>query len=240
MKRFLFFLAFIFVFSFLEAQDEAVTAEERFFGMSLRVQIIDFQARQESRDLKIQAIKDIEEILITEELDSLNAAGFVYVLDFLASEGRDRILSLSEDGVKANDLPFVRREAARLLGLAGKTAPEAAQKALLDILEREEEDMVLVQAIESLGMIEDPDLVTESLLAMGDLVGRPQDELYADEIAYTYILAFQNLSGQVDSVPFEEWERLWYISEDIDTYNYLVRDTAIALYEELMETKGLD
>jgi HEAT repeat protein len=146
MKRIVVLALVLFPLFLLAAQEMSV--EESYLQESVENMIIREQSRADSREMKMIALKYIEDAInrgntSTEVRDALEYLGLEGVLN----RGR-------ENGRLVNNFPDVRKEAAKYLGQMGTTE---AKDALLKIIYYDNEPMVLQEAVKSLADIGNDD-----------------------------------------------------------------------------------
>jgi len=121
-----------------------LTVEEMYLQESIEMMIIREQSRGESRDMKMVALEFIGDAIARGNTNPEIHA----TLEFLSLEG---IVNLTrESGRVVNNFPDVRVRAATQLGQLG--TPEAVTTLTL-MVARDNEPMVLVEAIRALGLI---------------------------------------------------------------------------------------
>ena len=160
---------------------------EELYLQSTEIRIINEQARNGDREMKIMALENIQE-MIDAGRRSTGAPDAHYVLDYLAGEGIGH--EIRENRRLINYYPEVRRRAANLLG---KLGGENSKDSLLKILLSDNESMVLAEAAYALGQIglNDNDEVTEIL---ADVI-LSQDILNPDNnFAFASLLAYQKIA----------------------------------------------
>ncbi len=167
-------------------QDDELTVEEIYL-QNIEMVIIKEQASTMDRDAKLMALKNIEE-MIDEGKAGEGDPEIHYILDFLAQEGIGR--EINEGGRMINNMPVVRKEACTLLGELGG---EDAKNTLMDIALKDDETMVLSEAIYALGKIgmNKNNEVTQTIAS----VVISQNTLGPDDnLAYSALLAFEKLA----------------------------------------------
>ena len=183
---------------FAQSEDD-ITVEE-FYLQNIEMVIIKEQASTLDRDSKLMALKNIEE-MIDDGKVSNGDPEVHYILDYLAQEGLGR--EVNESGRMVNNMPIVRKEACTLLGELGG---EDAKNTLVDIALKDDETMVLseaVYALGKLGMNEDNQVsqAIASIVLSQNVLG-PDDNL-----AYSALLSFKKLadsnSGLSDPLAFQ-------------------------------------
>jgi len=146
LKRFsIFVITAVIIVSTVTAQNRReMTVEESYIQETMELMIIRESARSTTREQKLLALEYIGEAI---ENGNRNDEIRV-VLQDLTREGRRSVAR--ENNRVVNNFPDVRRRAARFLG---EFRTEEARRALIDILQFENEPMVLQEAIKSLGDI---------------------------------------------------------------------------------------
>ena len=179
--------------------DDEITVEE-FYLQNIEMVIIKEQASTLDRDSKLMALKNIEE-MIDEGKVSEGDPEVHYILDYLAQEGIGR--EINEGGRMVNNMPVVRKEACTLLGELGG---EDAKNTLVDIALKDNETMVLSEAVYALGKLgmNENNQVSQaiaSIILTQNAIGPD------DNFAYSAILSFEKLasanSGLSDPLAFQ-------------------------------------
>ncbi|MDC7225837.1 MAG: HEAT repeat domain-containing protein [Spirochaetales bacterium] len=179
--------------------DDEITVEE-FYLQNIEMVIIKEQASTLDRDSKLMALKNIEE-MIDEGKVSEGDTEVHYILDYLAQEGLGR--EINEAGRMVNNMPIVRKEACTLLGELGG---EDAKNTLVDIALKDNETMVLSEAVYALGKLgmNDNNQVSQavaSIILSQNVLG-PDDNL-----AYSALLSLEKIaeanSGLSDPLAFQ-------------------------------------
>lgn len=179
--------------------DDEITVEE-FYLQNIEMVIIKEQASTLDRDSKLMALKNIEE-MIDEGKVSEGDPEVHYILDYLAQEGLGR--EINEAGRMINNMPIIRKEACTLLGELGG---EDAKNTLVDIALKDNETMVLSEAVYALGKLglNDENQVSQtvaSIILTQNALG-PDDNL-----AYSALLSFEKIaeanSGLGDPLAFQ-------------------------------------
>jgi len=124
-----------------------MTVEEKRLQSSVEVQVISSLVGENGRAEKFKALEYIRNMVDKGKVSEKNKE-VVALLEELASEGTSK--TVVEKGRVVNDFPDVRREAAELLGQVG--GPQA-REALINILVKDKEPMVISEAVYSLGII---------------------------------------------------------------------------------------
>jgi len=127
-----------------QSQRRELTPEESYLQASIEMMIIRETARSYTREQKFIALE-----YIGEALNKGNTNDEIrQTLEYLSREGRAS--TARENGRIMNNFPDVRRQSAKYLGQIGT---EEARKTLIDIVQFENEETVLQEAIKSLGDI---------------------------------------------------------------------------------------
>ena len=179
--------------------DDEITVEE-FYLQNIEMVIIKEQASTLDRDSKLMALKNIEE-MIDDGKVSEGDPEVHYILDYLAQEGVGR--EINEGGRMINNMPIVRKEACTLLGELGG---EDAKNTLVDIALKDDETMVLSEAVYALGKlgINDDNQVSQAIahiILSQNAIG-PDDNL-----AYSALLSLKKIAeannGLSDPLAFQ-------------------------------------
>jgi len=137
-------LAFLPVIVTAQTQNGEMSVEQSYLQESVELMIIREQSRTDSRDMKMVALEYISDAIDRgNKSEEIRAA-----LEFLSLEGVVNVTR--ENGRVINNFPDVRRAAATYLGKLG--TPEA-KDTLLKMVTRDNEPMVITEAIRSLGTI---------------------------------------------------------------------------------------
>jgi hypothetical protein len=133
-----------------------MSVEQSYLQESVELMIIREQSRTDSRDMKMVALEYIGDAIERgSKSDEIRA-----VLEYLSLEG---VVNMTrENGRVVNNFPDVRKAAATYLGKLG--TPEA-KDTLLKMVNRDNEPMVITEAIRSLGTIgiNNADEVTQTI-----------------------------------------------------------------------------
>jgi hypothetical protein len=148
MKKIVFYavLSILLIFS-VSAQDNEQTVEEKYLSTSIEVSIIRELAYSDTRDQKLAAIESIEDMFSDGKIKKGDPQ-IHNILDSLSGEGIASVVK--ENNRKINYYPEVRRRACKLLGELGG---EISRDTLIDITQKDDETMVLSQAVYALGII---------------------------------------------------------------------------------------
>jgi hypothetical protein len=121
-----------------------MSVEQSYLQESVEIMIIREQSRTDSRDMKMVALE-----YIGEAIDRGNKGEEIHAaLEYLSLEGVVNVTR--ENGRVVNNYPDVRKEAATYLGKLGTSE---AKDTLLKMVTRDNEPMVITEAIRSLGII---------------------------------------------------------------------------------------
>lgn len=238
MKKIIVAMLLIVVSLSLFAQEsETITAEERFFATSLKVQIIESQANSADRSMKMLAIQDVEQMLEDDgTLDENTAGSVVEILNLLGTEGTDRVMI--QNGLVINDFPYVRREACRLLGDVGEFNPDMASEALTSIIEVEEEAMVLSQAVLSISRI--PYEPNDAMVTLSNISQVMYNQRAVEKditFANAYLIAVYNLAQNLSNdVEIDDvLQEVLAIADSRSGYPPSIRATALELLSSLKD-----
>ena len=166
--------------------DDEITVEE-FYLQNIEMIIIKEQASTLDRDSKLMALTNIEQMIDDGKVSSGDPEVH-YILDYLAQEGIGR--EVTERGRMVNNMPIVRKEACTLLGELGG---EDAKNTLVDIALKDNETMVLSEAVYALGKIgmNDNNQVSQTIAS----IILTQNTLGPDDnLAYSGLLSFEKLA----------------------------------------------
>lgn len=228
MKNRIMIIGFIALFSTLAlyAQESEQTIEELYLQSALKVQIIRTEAESLDRDMKMIALTDIDQMIISGEAE--DNPEIISILGKLAGEGVTNVVR--QQGHIENDYPIVRREAARLLG---KIGTEGAAKELNTVLLTDPEPMVMSEAILAVSNIpvEDKETRNRSMVAA---IYRQTAVNKDNNFAYTYLQALENIArrekGFNSPMVLEEVAK---IADDRQGYHRAVRERAFSLLKTL-------
>ena len=189
MKKILIFtvLAAILTFS-AAAQDSEQTVEEKYLTTSVEISIIRELATAETRDQKLAAIESIEEMFSDGKIKKGDPA-IHNILDSLSGEGIKSVVT--ENRRKINYYPEVRRRACKLLGELGG---EISRDTLIDITQKDDETMVLSQAVYALGII-GLNENNQALEAIAQVIDADANKLRVDDnLAIASLLAIEKIA----------------------------------------------
>ncbi|MFP4562497.1 MAG: HEAT repeat domain-containing protein [Spirochaetia bacterium] len=203
-----------------------LTVEELYL-QNVEIGIIREQAVTTSRDSKLLALDNLQELVDEGKVDQ-NSAEALYLLDYLAMEGVDRVIRL--DGRVINYFPMVRKQACNILGQIGG---ETAKDILLDSLGDEEEPMVMAEAAYALGEtgLDENGEVSRALAfeLISQNVTAPDDNF-----AFAVMLAYEKLAAANNGIR----EPSVYLSLiQVAEGNYIkpVRDKALEVMDSLRD-----
>ena len=189
MKRIVFviFIAAVTAISIFPQSGEK-TVEEKYLGTSVEIGIISELAAADTREQKLVAIDSIEQMLNNGKVKS----GDVQVHSILTSlSGEGISIVVRENSRKTNDYPDVRRKAVKLLGELGG---ENSKATLIDITLKDNEPMVLSQAVYALGIIGSNEN-NESLLAISRVIDADSKKPGVDDnLAVASLLAIEKIA----------------------------------------------
>ncbi|MBN2049331.1 MAG: HEAT repeat domain-containing protein [Spirochaetales bacterium] len=168
--------------------DNSETTVEELYLRNMELRIIREQAVTLDRDMKLLALKNIQEMMDNGKVSDGDPETH-YVLDYLANEGIGRMVR--ESNRLVNNFPVVRKEACALLGQLGG---DNSVQTLLLIMSNDDEPMVLSEAAYSLGLIGDNEDNRVSQ-AIADAVLRQDTINPSDNFAYAALLSFQKLAA---------------------------------------------
>lgn len=230
MKRKGVFLA-VCVFSALllhgqEAGGDEATIEEYYLSQDIELRLIQDEAFSNSEELKLLALRNLERMVDEGRMSDEDAA--FAILETLATETISREVRVGNRTV--NNFPEVRRQACNLLGRIGG---EKAKDSLLTVVLKEEEPMVVAEAVYALGRIglNENEEVTNVLayrLHQENIKPVPDNNL-----AFSTLLAIEKLAQANDGVTNPELINA--IGEVITQGNYvrMVKLKALSVLEEL-------
>ncbi|AEJ61498.1 hypothetical protein Spith_1232 [Spirochaeta thermophila DSM 6578] len=230
MKRKGVFLA-VCVFSALllhgqEAGGDEATIEEYYLSQDIELRLIQDEAFSNSEELKLLALRNLERMVDEGRMSDEDAA--FAILETLATETISREVRVGNR--KVNNFPEVRRQACNLLGRIGG---EKAKDSLLTVVLKEEEPMVVAEAVYALGRIglNENEEVTNVLayrLHQENIKPVPDNNL-----AFSTLLSIEKLAQANDGVTNPELINA--IGEVITQGNYvrMVKLKALAVLEEL-------
>jgi hypothetical protein len=208
------------------ATGDDLTVEELYL-QNVEIGIIREQAVTTSRDSKLLALDNLQELVDEGKVDQ-NSAEALYLLDYLAMEGVDRVIRM--DGRVINYFPMVRKQACNILGQVGG---ETAKDILLDSLSGEVEPMVMAEAAYALGEVglDENGEVSRALAfeLINQNVTAPDDNF-----AFAVMLAYEKLAAANNGIR----EPSVYLSLiQVAEGNYIkpVRDKALQVMDGLRD-----
>ena len=164
------------------------TVEEKYLSTSIEVSIIKELAAADTRDQKLAAIESIEEMFSDGKIKKGDPA-IHNILDSLSGEGISTIVT--ENRRKTNYYPEVRRRACKLLGELGG---EISRDTLIDITRKDDETMVLSQAVYALGII-GLNENNQSLEAIAEVIDADANKVRVDDnLAIASLLAIEKIA----------------------------------------------
>ena len=205
-----------------QSQRKELTPEESYLQASIEMMIIRETARSYTREQKFIALE-----YIGEALNKGNTNDEIrQTLEYLSREGRAS--TARENGRIVNNFPDVRRQSAKYLGQIGT---EEARKNLIDIVQFENEETVLQEAIKSLGDIgANPN--NETVVVISWVMNRYNTLKPDNLMALSTIDAFEKIARKNNGITSPEAIRtLILISEGL--YVTPVRERARQLLAEL-------
>ena len=178
----------VFLISAVASQDDEQTVEEKYLSTSVEVSIIKELATSDTRDQKLAAIESIEDMFADGKIKKGDPA-IHNILDSLSGEGIKSVVT--ENRRKVNYYPEVRRRACKLLGELGG---EISRDTLIDITRKDDETMVLSQAVYALGII-GLNENNQSLEAIAQVIDADANKLRVDDnLAIASLLAIEKIA----------------------------------------------
>ena len=164
------------------------TVEEKYLSTSIEISIVKELATADTRDQKLAAIESIEEMFSDGKIKKGDPA-IHNILDSLSGEGISSVVT--ENRRKINYYPEVRRRACKLLGELGG---EISRDTLIDITRKDDETMVLSQAVYALGII-GLNENNQSLEAIAQVIETDANKLRVDDnLAIASLLAIEKIA----------------------------------------------
>ena len=161
-----------------------MTVEQSYLQESIELMIIREQSRAESRDMKLVALE-----YISDAIGRGNKGVEIHsTLEYLSFEGI--VNPTRENGRVVNNFPDVRVRAATFLG---KLATPEARTTLITMVQKDNEPMVLTEAIKSLGNIGE-DKNGEAVNSIAWTINRFNNLNPDNLLALSAIEAFEKLS----------------------------------------------
>ena len=209
-----------------EGTGDDLTVEELYL-QNVEIGIIREQAVTTSRESKLLALDNLQELVDEGRVDE-NSAEALYLLDYLAMEGVNRIIRM--DGRVINYFPMVRKQACTILGQVGG---ETAKDILLDSIADEVEPMVMAEAAYALGQIglDENGEVSRALAyeLINQNVTSPDDNF-----AFATMLAYEKLAAANNGIR-EPSVYLSLIQVAEGNYIKTVRDKALQVMDSLRD-----
>jgi hypothetical protein len=178
---------------FSQNNTEREQTVEDVFLQSVELKIIGEMAFSLDRDMKIDALDGLEEMIEAGKIAEGDEEAH-YILDSLSLEGTGA--QFRENGRMVNNFPEVRRRSAELLGRIGGIK---AKDSLINILLNDDEPMVKAEAAYALGELglNDSNQVTEALsyAILRDDIMTPDNNF-----AFASLLAFEKLRNNSDGL----------------------------------------
>jgi len=231
MKKIVFLIIIAIISSSLFAQNKETTVEQRYLSTTIEIAIVTELAGADTREQKLIALDTIEQMIKDGKIkqDDIQINN---VLTGLAGEGT--FIVVREGNRKINNFPEVRTRAAKALGELGG---EKSKNTLIDITTKENEPMVLSQAVFSLGIIGLNDN-NESLLAIARVLelNSKRYPLPDDNLAVAALLAIEKIAEKNNGFPPEPDPRYLYraiIEVQQGNYSTNVRKWAESLITKL-------
>ncbi len=189
MKKIIIFTVLAIMFSAaVSAQDGEQTVEEKYLSTSVEVSIIRELAQADTRDQKLAAIESIEEMFSDGKIKKGDPQIHA-ILNSLSGEGISTVVT--ENRRKTNYYPEVRRRACKLLGELGG---EISRDTLIDITQKDDETMVLSQAVYALGII-GMNENNQSLEAIAQVIDADAKKVRVDDnLAIASLLAIEKIA----------------------------------------------
>lgn len=207
--------------------DEETTIEDIYLQTSLKTQIIKTEAESPAREIKLIALRDIQE-MIESGLANESSVEVIQILDNLAKEGVDN--SVYENGVLINNYTEVRRQACRTLGeIGGKHARDS----LLTIMLNENEPMVMSEAVIALSKVGD-NQTGEVVKTIGKAMKSQTAYNKDNNFAYASLIALEKIAE--DNQGIEDQDIFQAVAAMVDPrtgYIKEVRDRAAELLKKL-------
>ncbi len=172
----------------VSAQEGEQTVEEKYLSTSIEVSIIKELAHADTRDQKLAAIESIEDMFSDGKIKTGDPQ-IHNILNSLSGEGISSIIT--ENRRKTNYYPEVRRRACKLLGELGG---EISRDTLIDITQKDDETMVLSQAVYALGII-GMNENNQALAAIAQVIENDANKLRVDDnLAIASLLAIEKIA----------------------------------------------
>ncbi len=187
-------------------QNKETTVEQKYLSTSIEVAIVSELAAADTREQKMVALDTIEQMVQDGKIkqDDIQINN---VLTSLSGEGT--FIVVREGNRKVNNYPDVRTRAAKVLGELGG---EKSKNTLIDITIKDNEPMVLAQAVYALGVIGLNDK-NESLIAIARVLETDSKKALPDDnLAVASLLAIEKIVKKNGGFPDEPDPRFIYRS----------------------------
>lgn len=208
------------------ATGDDLTVEELYL-QNVEIGIIREQAVTTSRESKLLALDNLQELVDEGRVDE-NSAEALYLLDYLAMEGVDRVIRMN--GRVINYFPMVRKQACNILGQVGGAT---ARDILLDSLSGEVEPMVMAEAAYALGEVGLDEGGSVSRALAYELIN--QNVVAPDNnFAFAVMLAYEKLAAANNGIR-EPSVYLSLIQVAEGNYIKMVRDKAFQVMDSLRD-----
>ena len=209
-----------------DATGDDLTVEELYL-QNVEIGIIREQAVTTSRDSKLLALDNLQELVDEGKVDQ-DSVEALYLLDYLAMEGVDRVIRMN--GRVINYFPMVRKQACNILGQIGG---DTSKDILLDSLSDEVEPMVMAEAAYALGEVglDENGEVSRALAfqLISQNVTAPDDNF-----AFAVMLAYEKLAAANNGIR-EPSVYLSPIQAAEGNYIKPVRDKALQVMDSLRD-----
>jgi HEAT repeat protein len=212
-----------------QSTERELTVEELYLR-DIEFQILSEKAFSDSREIKLDVLDEIEDMIEEGTVDDPDKVEFV--LEYLGMEGTAR--RVRESARLINYYPEVRRRAANLLGRLGG---DRAKDALVSILLIDDEPMVKAEAAYALGVIGTNE-GNEVVRALLYTLETEDPQMPDNNLAYAVCLAVEKIveanDGDLDSAAYADLARtLVRIAQG--NYIKTVRRKALQTLEVLKE-----
>lgn len=236
MKKVVFFIIITIISAPLFAQNKETkketTVEQRYLSTSIEVAIVSELAAGDTREQKMIALENLEKMISDGKIkqDDIQINN---VLTSLSGEGT--FIVVREGNRKINNYPDVRARAAKALGDLGG---EKSKVTLIDITQKDNEPMVLSQAVYSLGLIGINDK-NESLLAIAYVLEANSKRREPDDnLAVASLLAIEKIAAKNNGFAKEPDPRPIFgaiVGVQAGNYSTNVRKWAATLMDKLRQ-----
>lgn len=214
------------------SQSSTQTVEEVYLSTSMEISIIAELAVADTREQKLAALDILDNMMKDGKLKEGDPQ-VVSVLTSLSSEGTSTVVR--ENRRKINYYPDVRRRAAKLLGELGG---DNSKDALIAIAQKDDETMVLSQAVYALGIIGTNEM-NESLSAIARVIDNDSKKMVVDDnLAVASLLAIEKIAAKNGGFEDEPDPRFIFksiISIQQGNYSTNVKKWAGLLLEKLRQ-----